>query len=211
VAEPKTGSDLTINTVAHFYVTKAVRSDALLAHQQAGKAATGATLTHYLMQACTKALSAHPEANRSYDRGRWVRWKVVHLGLAVQTEAGLVVAVLRDARGRDLAWFAEHTRALVDRARAGKLTGPERSNPTFTISNLGAYDVESFSAIINPPSALTLAVGSVVDVPVVEGGKVVPGKVLHLTLSCDHRVVDGVLAARFLGEVKRLLENPGEL
>jgi pyruvate dehydrogenase E2 component (dihydrolipoamide acetyltransferase) len=199
------------HVIPHFYVTKAVRADQLVARQAAEKQSTGASLTHYIMRACAKALETFPEANRSYDRGRWIRWRVVHLGLAVQAEAGLVVAVLRDVQQRPLKWVAENTRALVDRARAGKLTGPERTNPTFTISNLGAYDVESFAAIINPPSALTLAVGSVVDTPVVEGKTVVVGRVMHLTLSCDHRVVDGVLAARFLGEVKRLLEEPGEL
>jgi pyruvate dehydrogenase E2 component (dihydrolipoamide acetyltransferase) len=199
------------HVIPHFYVTATVRAGALLAHQQSRKEATGATLTHFLLHACARALAAFPEANRSYDRGHWIRWKVVHLGLAVQTDAGLVVAVLRDAQGHDVGWIAEHTRALVGRARAGKLAGPERSNPTFTLSNLGAYGVEEFAAIINPPSALTLAVGAVLDVPVVEGERVVPGKVLRLTLSCDHRVVDGVLAAQFLGEVKRLLENPGEL
>ncbi|MHB8765342.1 MAG: dihydrolipoamide acetyltransferase family protein [Deferrisomatales bacterium] len=199
------------HVIPHFYVTQAVRADALLARWRAEKEKLGATLTHYLLRACALALDALPEANRSYDRGRWIRWKVIHLGLAVQTEAGLVVAVLRDARGKDVAWIAENTRRLVEKARAGKLPPAERANPTFTLSNLGAFDVESFAAIINPPSALTLAVGSAVEAPVVEDGRVVPGTVMRLTLSCDHRVVDGVLAAKFLGEVKRLLEGPEAL
>ncbi len=194
------------HVIPHFYLTKAVDADALLARKEAETAESEATLTHLLMCACARALEKFPEANRSYDRGRWIRWKVVHLGLAVQTDAGLVVAVLRNAQGKDLRWIVQHTRPLVERARAGKLKNEERTNPTFTISNLGAFDVESFSAIINPPSALTLAVGSVVPTPVVRDGEVVPGNLLHLTLSCDHRVVDGVLAARFLGEVKAQLE-----
>jgi pyruvate dehydrogenase E2 component (dihydrolipoamide acetyltransferase) len=199
------------HVIPHFYLTKMVNADALLGLQQKEKQGSGATLTHFLMRACALALENHPEANRSYDRGRWIRWKVIHLGLAIQTDAGLVVGVLRDAGEKDLGWIVENTRALVERARQGKLRAPERTNPTFTISNLGAFDVESFSAIINPPSAMTLAVGSVVPAPVVKDGEIGIGRLMHLTLSVDHRVVDGVLAARFLGEVKALLEDPEKL
>jgi pyruvate dehydrogenase E2 component (dihydrolipoamide acetyltransferase) len=199
------------HVIPHFYVTKTVRAEALLQRKSREENGSGATLTHLIMRACALALRRFPEANRSYDRGRWIRWKVVNLGLAVQTDAGLAVGVVKDVADRELAWIVEQTRGMVQRARAGKLQPEERTNATFTISNLGAFDVESFSAIINPPSSMTLAVGSVSSTPVIDGERVVPGSLLHLTLSCDHRVVDGVLAARFLGEVKALLESPEDL
>lgn len=196
-------------TVPHFYVSAAVRAEGLLARKEAE--GPGVTLTHLLLRASALTLEAFPEANRSYDRGRWIRWNVVNLGVAVQVEAGLVVAVLRGAQGKDLAWVAERTQGLVERARAGRLKPEERTNATFTFSNLGSHGVESFAAIINPPSALTLAAGAVAEAPVVRGGRVEAGRVMHLTLSCDHRVVDGVLAARFLGALKGHLEEPGVL
>ncbi|MFU8855548.1 MAG: dihydrolipoamide acetyltransferase family protein [Deferrisomatales bacterium] len=196
-------------TVPCFFVSAGVRADPLLASKEA--AGEGVTLTHLLLRASALTLGEIPEANRSYDRGRWVQWNVVNLGLAVQTEAGLVVAVLRGAQGRGLPWIAERTGDLVARARAGRLRPEERANATFTVSNLGAFGVERFTAIPNPPSALTLAVGAVADAPLVQGGRVEVGRRMHLTLSCDHRVVDGVLAARFLGALRGRLEEPEEL
>ena len=197
------------HVIPHFYVARTVRADALRERKE--EAGEGVRVTHLVLRACALALEAFPEANRSYDRGRWIRWKVTNLGLAIQTDAGLVVGVLRGAQGRDLAWIADGARRLVERARQGQLKPEERANATFTLSSLGGFGVESFSAIINPPSAMTLAVGAVRSAPVVEAGRVVPAEVLNLTLSCDHRVVDGVLAARFLGEVAGLLENPARL
>lgn len=135
----------------------------------------------------------------------------MNLRVVVQTDAGLAVAVLRGAQGKNRPWIAEQTRDLVARARAGKLRPEERANATFTLSNLGAYGVESFTAIINPPSALTLAAGALRVAPVLRNGWVEAGRVLHLTLSCDYRVVDGVLAARFLGHLQHPLEHPEEL
>ncbi len=197
------------HVIPHFYVARTVRADALRKRRE--EAGEGVTVTHLVLRACALALEAFPEANRSYDRGRWIRWKVTNLGLAIQTDAGLVVGVLRGAQGKDLAWIADGARRLVERARQGQLKPEERANATFTLSSLGGFGVESFSAIINPPSAMTLAVGAVRPAPVVEDGRVVPADVLNLTLSCDHRVVDGVLAARFLGEVAELLEDPARL
>jgi pyruvate dehydrogenase E2 component (dihydrolipoamide acetyltransferase) len=196
-------------TVPHFYVSATVEADRLVQRKEA--AGEGITLTHLLLRAAALALERFPDANRSYDRGRWLRWNVVNLGVAVQTDAGLAVAVLRGAQGKDLPWIAEQTRDLVARARAGKLRPEERANATFTLSNLGAYGVESFTAIINPPSALTLAAGAVREAPLVRGGRVEAGRVLHVTLSCDHRVVDGVLAAQFLGDLQHRLEQPEDL
>ena len=199
------------HVIPHFYMTKVVNADRLLAEKEEHKGEFEATITHYVMKAGERALRKFPEVARSYDRGRWIKWKKINLGLAVETDAGLVVAVLRDAGGKDLTWIVRETRALVERARQGKLRPEDRGNPTFTVSNLGMLDVESFQAIINPPSSTTLAVGSILPTPYVMEGKVQVANVMKLTLSCDHRVIDGVIAANFLGEIKWLLENPHEM
>jgi pyruvate dehydrogenase E2 component (dihydrolipoamide acetyltransferase) len=138
-------------------------------------------------------------------------WKGIHLGIAVDTDDGLTVAVLRNAQGLDLAQIAERTRDLVEKARAGKLSAEERRHPTFTISNLGMLDVEHFQPIINPPSSVTLGVSSALPSPVVEGDSIHIGQVMRLTMSCDHRIVDGATAARFLNAMKTLLEDPDAL
>ncbi len=199
------------HVIPHFYVTRSVDVTELMKRQDALKKDLGATLTHVVAFAALKALTIHPDVNRSYDRGRIIRWKGVHLGLAVATDDGLTVAVLRDAQDLGLKDLAERTTALVARAREGKLSGDERRHPTFTITNLGMFGVEQFEAIINPPSAITLAVAAALDAPVVRGDKVEVGKVMKLTISCDHRIVDGVAAAKFLADLARLLESPDEL
>ena len=131
-----------------------------------------------------------------------------HIGLAVALDAGLITPVLRDADVKPLLQIAVESRDLAERARAGKLRVPELSGATFSISNLGMFDVEEFSAIINPPEGAILAVGSILDKPVVVDGRVKPGQRMKMTISCDHRVTDGAAAARFLQDVRRLLEEP---
>jgi pyruvate dehydrogenase E2 component (dihydrolipoamide acetyltransferase) len=163
------------------------------------------------MLAALKALKSRPEANRSYDRGRVIKWKGINLGLAVDTDEGLTVGVIKSAQDLSLREIVERSRALVEKARSGKLSPEERRHPTFTVSSLGMFDVEEFQPIINPPSAITLAVASALPAPVVEGDRIQVGRVMKLTLSCDHRIVDGVTAAKFLGELKRWLENDAEL
>ncbi len=199
------------HVIPHFYITRSIVVTRLFARKEELKRKYGATITHLVMLAVLKALKSHPEANRSYDRGRIIKWRGINLGLAVDTDEGLTVAVIRNAQGLSLEQIVERTRALVEKARTGKLSPEERRHPTFTVSSLGMFDVEQFEPIINPPSAITLAVASALAMPVVEGDKIVVGRVMKLTLSCDHRIVDGVTAARFLAELKRLLENDGEL
>jgi pyruvate dehydrogenase E2 component (dihydrolipoamide acetyltransferase) len=135
----------------------------------------------------------------------------VNLGVAVAAEEGLTVAVLRRAETLDLKGLADATRDLVDRAREGKLKPEERTHATFTISNLGMKGVENFHPIINPPSAVTLAVPAALPRPVVRDGKVEAGIVMMLTISCDHRVLDGVVAAEFLKTLLETLEAPDAL
>ena len=199
------------HVIPHFYVTSSVNVTQLLAKKDALKQKYGATVTHLIMLACLKALKAHPEVNRTYDRGRIIIWKGVHLGLAVDTDEGLSVAVLRDAQDLSLEQLVERTGALVERARSGKLTADERRHPTFTITNLGMFDVEEFQPIINPPSSMTLAVSSALPAPVVRDDAIYVARVMKLTASCDHRIIDGVTAARYLKDLKALLEVPDAL
>lgn len=199
------------HTIPHFYVTRGVDVTRLMEMKDELKERFGASLTHVVMFACLRALKAHPEVNRSYDRGKVIVWKVVNLGLAVDTDQGLTVAVLRDAGECSLAEVAERTRELVERARADKLGAEERRHPTFTITNLGMFDVEHFEPIIAPPSSITLAVASALPATVVKEGAVFVGQVMKLTAACDHRIIDGAAAARFLKDVRALLEAPDDL
>jgi pyruvate dehydrogenase E2 component (dihydrolipoamide acetyltransferase) len=197
--------------VPHFYVTMAADVTALLRLKDELKGAVGATVTHLVMYACLRALREHPEVNRSYDRGRLFQWKRVNLGLAVDTEQGLTVAVLQDAQGLSLKKLVERTIGLVERARAGKLSPDERRHATFTITNLGMFDVEHFQPIVNPPSSITLAVSSAVQTPLVRDNAIHIGTVMKLTAACDHRAIDGATAARFLKDLKGLLEDPRKM
>jgi pyruvate dehydrogenase E2 component (dihydrolipoamide acetyltransferase) len=197
--------------IPHFYVTRGVDATRLTAVKDGLKERFGASLTHLVMFACLKALRDHPEVNRSYDRGRVVKWKVVNLGLAVDTDQGLTVAVLHDAAGLGLGELVERTRELVEHARADKLSGAERRHATFTITNLGMLNVEHFEPIINPPSSITLAVSSALPAAVVREGAIYVGSVMKLTAACDHRIIDGATAARFLGDLGALLEAPDGL
>ncbi len=132
----------------------------------------------------------------------------MHIGVAVAIEDGLITPVIRDADQKSLADIAVEAKALAERARNRRLQPNEYTGATFSISNLGMMGIEEFSAIINPPEAAILAVGAVREVPVVEGGQVKVGRRMKLTLSVDHRVADGAQAARFLGTLRRMLENP---
>jgi len=197
--------------IPHFFVTRAADVTALLARTDELKAKLGATITHLVAYACLRALKQRPEVNRSYDRGRVIKWKGVNLGLAVATDEGLTVAVLAGAQELSLRELVQRSSALVDRARAGKLSAEDRRHATFTITNLGMFDVEQFEPVINPPSSVTLAVSSVLPAALVKGDAIHIGKLMKLTAACDHRIVDGVVAARFLGDVCALLENPQTL
>ncbi|MFW6162520.1 MAG: 2-oxo acid dehydrogenase subunit E2, partial [Planctomycetota bacterium] len=199
------------HVIPHFYITRGADVTALLDRKDELKEKHGATVTHLIILACIRALQDHPEINRAYDRGHIIAWKGIHIGLAIDTDEGLTVAVLRDAHDLALADVAEKARALVDKARSGKLSAEERRQPGLTVSNLGMFDVEHFQPIINPPSSVTVGVSSALDAPVVRDGEVQIGKVLKLTLSCDHRILDGVMAATFLQTLKALLEDPDTL
>ncbi len=169
------------------------------------------SVTDMIVRACALALREVPGVNASYSdegRGATVMHERVHVGLAVAADSGLVVPVIRDADRLPTSAIAAATSALSARARDGKLTPDEMTGGTFTISNLGMYGVEQFTAVINPPEAAILAVGSAVSEPAVVDGAIVARERLRYTLSADHRIIDGALAAQFLRVLTGLLENP---
>jgi len=161
-----------------------------------------------VIRACALALLKHPGVNASLQGDAIRVFHRAHIGIAVALEDGLITPVLRDCQAKPLAQIAVEARDLVERARNRKLRAQELSGATFSISNLGMFDVTEFSAIINPPEGAILAVGSVRRVPVVDETGLGVGRRMMLTISCDHRVMDGAMGARFLQDVKRLLEEP---
>ncbi len=198
--------------IPHFYVSGELAMDDAIRLREGladlGGEFEGITLTHVLVKACGIALRQVPEMNASFDVDGIVVHEHVNVGVAAATDDGLLVPVLRDVDRAPLATIVRDARAAVGRARAGKPAGDDLSGGTFTVSNLGMFPVAQFAAVVNPPQAAILAVGTVRAVPVVRDGAIVPGRVMTVTLSCDHRVVDGALAGRFLAELKRVIEQP---
>ncbi len=197
--------------VPHFYVTSEVAMDRAWELREELNALEGqpkVSVNDLVVRACALALLRHPGVNASFQ-GESIRvWHRAHIGIAVALDDGLITPVLRDCQAKSLAQIAVEARDLVERARVRKLRVTELSGATFSISNLGMYDVVEFSAIINPPEGAILAVGSVRRVPVVDDGGLGVGRRMALTLSCDHRAMDGAMGARFLQDVRRLLEEP---
>lgn len=161
-----------------------------------------------VVKATAMALRKHPAVNSSWLGDRIRYNEHVHIGVAVAVEDGLLVPVVRFADGKSFAGIGEEVRDFASKAKSKKLQPEDWEGNTFTISNLGMFGIDSFTAIINPPDACILAVGGINEVPVVKDGQVVPGHVMQVTLSCDHRVVDGATGAAFLNDFKNLLENP---
>lgn len=161
-----------------------------------------------VVKAAAIALRKHPAVNSSWLEDRIRYNEHVHIGVAVAVEDGLLVPVVRFADGKSFAGIGEEVRDYAAKAKSKKLQPEDWEGNTFTISNLGMFGIESFTAIINPPDACILAVGGINEVPVVKDGAIVPGNIMKVTLSCDHRVVDGATGAAFLQDFKNLLENP---
>jgi pyruvate dehydrogenase E2 component (dihydrolipoamide acetyltransferase) len=202
------------STVPEFTVTVEARVDlAVSMRQQLKDSVPGAekvTMTDFLVRACALALRKFPEVNTSWVDGKFQYKRSVNIGLAVAPSQGmgLLVPVVHDADVKDIIQISIESRQVIERARSGRPAEGDLSGATFSISNLGMFGVDEFVAIINPPEAAILAVGAIKDVPVVEDGRIVPGKVMRMTLTVDHRVFYGATAAQFMAEVKRLLENP---
>ncbi len=196
----------------HFYVTveidmsEAVRLRTALKSSDRVKA--DVTYTHLLLKAAAIALQRHPRVNASFvEDGRELKADI-NIGLVVSLDDGLLVPVLHDCEQLSLLEIAERANDLVERARTGKPTSDDLSGGTFAISNMGMLPVEHFTAIINPPQGAILAVGAIKERPVVRNGEIRAAHTMMATLSCDHRILDGVTGGQFLAELKKLLENP---
>lgn len=166
------------------------------------------TVTHFLIKAMAATIMKHEWLRTQWVDGKMVRKNAAHISVAVAIEDGLLTPVIRNAESKGVVALAAELRDLAGKARDRKLTEADLSGGVQTISNLGMFGIEHFDAIINIPESSILAVGAVVDKPVVRGGAVVPGKVMTLTLSCDHRVVDGAVGAAYLKDLKAVLEEP---
>ncbi len=197
--------------VPHFYVASDADMNEGLRLVEESKKQTAhphISINHLVIGAAARALVQHPGLNASFA-GETIRlFPTIDIGIAVGLEDGLIVPVLRDCGRKTFAQLVEEERVLVARARNRELSPHEYTGATFAISNLGMFDVESFIAVILPPAAAVLAVGAVREIPVARDGRVEIGQRLKLTLSCDHRVVDGVAAAKFLQTLKYELEHP---
>jgi pyruvate dehydrogenase E2 component (dihydrolipoamide acetyltransferase) len=164
--------------------------------------------TAILALATSWVLTRHPFLNASLNGDEIIQWEDIHLGIATSLEDSLIVPVIRNAQEKSLVDITSALGDLVERARSKHLTPSEITGSTFTISNLGMFDIESFSAIINPPEAAILAVGKIVKMPIDADGELLMKPMMNMTLSVDHRVVDGAGGARFLSDLKAVLENP---
>ncbi len=197
-------------TAPHFYLTMEIDMDnAMAARKSINDIGTAKiSFNDMVVKACAMALRQHPKVNSSW-RGDTIRYNEhVHIGVAVAVEEGLLVPVVRFANEKGLSQIGAEVKSFAEKAKSKKLQPSDWEGNTFTISNLGMFGIEEFTAIINPPDACILAVGGIKSVPVVKNGAVVPGNVMKVTLSCDHRVVDGASGAAFLQTLKSYLENP---
>jgi pyruvate dehydrogenase E2 component (dihydrolipoamide acetyltransferase) len=200
-------------TAPHFYLTAEVDMGAAVAARARIKEISGEgevvpSFNDMVVKACAIALKRFPRANGAYKDGRFELYSRINVGIAVAAQDALVVPTIFDADKKGLREIAADARALAGKVRDGAITPPELSGGTFSVSNLGMYGVSSFEAIVNTPQAGSLAVGAIADRPVVRDGEVVPGKLMDITLSCDHRILYGADGAEFLAEVKRLLQEP---
>jgi pyruvate dehydrogenase E2 component (dihydrolipoamide acetyltransferase) len=205
--------DEEVPTAQHFYLISVIDAGRLLAfraeiNDRLTAAGTKVSVTDVLVRACAVTLRAHPYVNSSWGGDKILHHRRIHVGIAVALDDGLIVPVVRDADRKSLGEIAAEAHALADRARAGRLIPDEFTGGTFTISNLGMYGIDHFTAIINPPEAAILAVGAASQEPIVRDGQIVSRATIKLTLSIDHRVLDGATAAAFLRDLKETLEEP---
>ncbi|MBX6332785.1 MAG: 2-oxo acid dehydrogenase subunit E2, partial [Gemmatimonadaceae bacterium] len=200
-----------IGPIPTFYLTMEVDLTRAAEMRQAMAAMGDAFKVSYndiILKAVATALAQHPEVNAHWLGDRIRTFNRVHLGMAVAIEDGLITPVIFDADRKGLRQISEEARELAKRARERKLTPEEYTGSTFSVSNLGMFGIDQFTAIINPPEVGIIAVGALEEKPVVADGAVVVRKRMRLTMSCDHRVVDGATGAKFLQTLQRMLENP---
>ena len=198
----------------HFYVTADIdMTQAMALRRQINESLEDGkrvTVNDIVVKAVAMTLQSHPRFNASFGEDRLVLHAAANIGIAIALEEGLIIAAVPSCQNRSLLEIAEASRDLVQRAEGGTLRAEEYET-TFSISNMGMYDVDSFSAIIYPPNAAVLAIASVKERPVVRDGQLAVAQMMSATLSVDHRVADGAEAARFLVDIKALLEHPVKL
>jgi pyruvate dehydrogenase E2 component (dihydrolipoamide acetyltransferase) len=203
-------------TAPHFYLTIEVDMGKAVEARAALKAAAREgdvvpSFNDMIVKACAIALREFPKANGAYRDGRFERYSRVNVGVAVAASEALVVPTVFDADRKGLREIAADTRAVAAKVRDGSVTPPELSGGTFTVSNLGMFEIDEFDAVINMGQAAILAVGAIREVPAVRDGQIVPARLMKATLSCDHRILYGAEGAEFLARVKQLLEEPVSL
>ncbi len=197
-------------TIPHFYLRLTINAEPLFAYYREHKPRTNCTLNDVVVLAVGRAMAECPGVRSQIQGDEVVEFPHANIGIAVGVEEGLVVPVVRNVETLTLAQLSAEAKRVVENARNGKLENIGQGN--FTITNLGMFGVEEFSAIINPPESAILALGTVRETVIVQNGAMRPGRVMTMTLSADHRIVDGLLGAKFLGRLKEILENPsGEL
>jgi pyruvate dehydrogenase E2 component (dihydrolipoamide acetyltransferase) len=202
-----------LGPVPHFFLTTEVdmeraaeARDALNA--QLGESGAKVSFNDIVIKATALALAQHRACNAWFQDDHIRYWNEVHVGMAVAVEDGLITPVIRDADRKSLSTINAEARELAGRARQRRLQPAEYTGATFSVSNLGMFDIDQFTAVINPPEAAILAIGSIMQKPAVVNGQVVPRRRLRVTMSCDHRVIDGATGAAFLKTLKQMLENP---
>lgn len=200
-------------TAPHFYLRASVDMSEAVAGRDMVKARAlpGDVVPSFndmVVKACALALREHPRANGAYRDGRFELYSRVNVGVAVAAKDALVVPTLFDADRKGLRQIASESRALAQRVRDEQITPPELSGATFTVSNLGMYGIDGFSAVINPPQAAILAVGTIEQQPVVRDGEISTAHLMQVDLACDHRILYGAPAAEFLARIRALLEEP---
>lgn len=203
-------------TVPHFYLTVDLEIDALLAARQAinavaEKRGSKVSVNDMMIKACAKALRDHPECNASWTEDEMIQYGAVDISVAVATDRGLITPIVRSADMKGLAQIATEMKDLAARAKTGKLKLDEFQGGGFTISNLGMFGINSFSAIINPPQAMILAVGMGEERAVVRKGQMVVRNMMSCTLAVDHRVVDGAMGAQYLQTLRAYVEQPASM
>jgi len=201
-------------TIPHFYLHVEIDAAPLMALRQQINAQAEQThgnkysVNDFILKATIQAATAVPAVNASFNGDSIVQFAHVGMSVAIAVEDGLVTPVIKQAETKSLLQISREVKDFAVRAKDKKLKPNEFDGGTFTVSNLGAFGIESFDAIVNPPQAAILSVGAVLEKAVVKGGQIVPGMRMNLGLSCDHRVVDGAVGAKFLAELKKLLESP---
>ena len=201
------------STVPHFYLTVEINMKRAIEFRNSLNSSGDIKISYndLVVKATALALRQNPKANSSFGGDHIVQHGRIDISIAVAIDEGLITPVLRSADMKGLADISSEIKDLAKKAREGKLKPEEFTNGTFTISNLGMFDIENFAAIINPPEGAILAVGAIIEKPVVEHNTLVAGHTMKVTLSCDHRVIDGAIGAAFLQSFKRILENPALL